>query len=352
MNPVVEWLNGWNVGGKTSIIWFVILASILVFIALKIVKNAEVLTAKTKFGGGVIGGVLIAAITAAPEFITSIQQSLLGQPGAASADNVGANAITGFMIGLAALLFIRETWMARLHKYVIITLWVSFAIALFMTIMMYLKVDAWIGKENSYAIGIIPLILLVFYFIMTFLEMKFGEDDEHSSDEDYVKNTSIKKASTWFLIWGVLLIGLSVLLNYAVESMEDGFNIPQESAGGIFLAIAMALPEGVAFIKLVQDRQYTTAVSVLVGHGFALFVSEWLADMAYADAPTYTTEAVHQVWPIGVITTSSFALLGTQALLTRKIKLFRENKLVYSILPTITVLTYIVGWVLILTLYY
>lgn len=354
MNNIVNWLDGWNVGGKTSIIWFFLFSSLLVFVALKIVKNAEVITSKTKFGGGVVGGILIAIITASPEFITSIEQSLLDQPGAASADNIGANAITGFMIGLAALLFMRETWLRRLHWFTIVTLWISFIVSIFITIMMYFKADVWLGISNVYAVGIVPIILLVIYFIMLLLQTKFEADDDHSnmSNESFIKETSVKKATKWFFIWGILLIILSIIVNFIVESMEHGFSINQESAGGIFLSIAMALPEGVAFFKLIKDKQYSTAVAVLVGHGFALFVSEWLADIAYAPAPTYTTDQLHKVWPISLITTISFFLLGLVPILSNKFKIFRENKIVYAILPALTVITYIVGWILILTLYY
>ena len=352
MNSVVTWLDGWNVGGKTSIIWFLALTGLLVYFALEIVKNAEVITTKTKFGGGVVGGILIAAITASPEIITSIQQSVMGEPGAGSADNIGANAITGFMIGLAALLFIRETWLDRLKKWTIITLWISFAISLFITLMMYFQKDLWIGSGGSFVIGIVPLTLLAFYFIMLFLQTKFGDDDDHNSVTDYIGDTTVKKASYKFLMWGILLIIASIAVNFTVDSVEHGYGINQESAGGIFLSIAMALPEAVAFFKLIKDRQYSTAVAVLIGHGFALFVSEWLGDASFIDAPTYTTEAVHKVWPIATITTICFFLLGLAPVLGKKFKIFRENKVVYSIIPTSIILTYVVGWILILTMYY
>lgn len=352
MRDVITWLNGWNAGGKISIIWFLILAGFLVFFALKIVKQAEVLTAKTKFGGGLIGGVLIAIITSFPEFITSIEQSIIGDPGAGSADNIGANAISGFLIGLAALLFIRETFLNRLKKWTIITLWISFTISLFITLMMFFKTDIIIGSEGHYAIGLVPLILLILYFILLLLQYKFGNDEEHVLLDEYVKATSVKQASWRFLIWGVLLMIGSIGINISVASMEDGYSISQESAGGILLSVAMAIPEGVAFFAMMKDKQYSSAVAILVGHGFALFVSEWLGDMSYIDAPTYTTEAVHKVWPISVITTTCFSLLATAPLLGKKFKIFRENKIVYSIIPIWIILIYIVGWLLILTLYY
>ena len=353
MNNIVNWFDKWNANGKTSIVWFFLFASLLVYFALKIVKNAEVLTVKTKFGGGVIGGVLIAIVTAAPEFITSIEQSLIGDPGAASSDNIGANAITGFLIGLAALLFIRETFLGKLKRWTIVTLWISFVISLTITIIMYFKLDYAIGTPGTYAIGIFPMLLLIIYFITLFLQYKFGDDDDHSTiSEDYIKITSAKKASWMFVFWGSLLIIASIAINVVVKSMEGAYSISPDSAGGIFLSIAMAIPEAVAFFVLVKDKQYSAAVSTLVGHGFALFVSEWLADVSYANDAIYLTQEVHMVWAISIITTISFLLLSLQCLLAKKISYFRENKIIYSILPTLTISTFIIGWSLILTLYY
>ncbi|MCK5867294.1 MAG: hypothetical protein KAG14_02760 [Mycoplasmataceae bacterium] len=350
MSKIIDWTNSWTFGGKLSIIFFIIFVAFTVFFALKIVKNAEVLSAKSKFGGGIIGGILIAIVTAAPEFITSIQQSLSGEPGAGSADNIGANAITGFMIGLAGLLFIRESFLGKMQKWTIITLWISFVVSLIITLVMYFKADVIIGVKGTYAIGIFPAILLIIYFVLLFLQSKFGDNDDHAISGEYTKKTSLKKASWLFVMWGILLIIGSIIINIFADSMKKGLNLSNDSVGGIFLSIAMALPEAVAFFILLKHKQFSAAVAVLIGHGFALFVSEWLVDVAYADNASYLTEEVHNVWPISVITTISFGLLGIIPLLYKKYPIFRENKFVYAILPSMVVATYVIGWILILTL--
>ena len=132
--------------------------------------------------------------------------------------------------------------------------------------------------------------------------------------------------------------------------MKHGFSLSDGSVGGIFLSAAMALPEAVAFFILLKHKQFSAAVAVLIGHGFALFVSEWLVDVAFAKNASYLTDGVHDVWPISVITTISFGLLGMIPLLYKKFSIFRRSKIVYAILPSLVVTTYIVGWVLILTL--
>ena len=352
MNDIVKWMDGWNIGGKISIVWFLIFSAAVVFFSLKIVKNAEVLSVKTKFAGGFIGGVMIAVISAAPEFITSIQQSIIGDPGAAVSDDVGANILAGSTIGLAALLFLRETFMNRLKKWTIITLWLSFAFSLLMMFVMYFNADVWLGSSGKFVIGLFPLILIISYFILLWAQKKFGDDDEHQPEGEYIDKTSVRQASIRFLVWGVLLIIASILTNFSVVSMEHGYSISPESAGGLFLALTMALPETVAFFALMKKGQKAMAVAVLAGHGFALFVSEFLADASYVDAPTYVTEQVHNVWPLAMMAAISFGFLGISALVGKRFKIFQRNKIVYSILPALSFLTYVIGWILLLTIWY
>lgn len=351
MNNIVDWLDGWNVGGKTSIIWFILFSAGVVFFSLKIVKNAEVLSTKTKFAGGFIGGVMIAVISAAPEFITSVQQSLIGDPGAAVSDDMGAFLLAGSTIGLSGILFIRETFLNRLKKWTIITLWLSFFFTIGLMFIMYFQADITIGVAGKFAIGLIPLLLLISYFALLFMQKKYGDEDEHVMSTDYITKTTVKQASWRFVFWSILLITASVFTNFAVVSMEHGYSLEPESAGGLFLALTMALPETVAFFALMRKKQYLMAVAVLAGHGFALFVSEFLADAAFVDGPTYATHQVNTIWPLALMSALSFAFLGIHALLGKKFKVF-ENKIVYSILPSMAFLTYVVGWILLLTIWY
>jgi len=102
--------------GKLSILVFIVFAAALLYASIKLVKYADILIAKTKFGGAFIGGVFIAAVTSMPELITEIAQSANGNPGAGMSDDLGSNAFSAFLIALAAIMFYKNRMFENLGK--------------------------------------------------------------------------------------------------------------------------------------------------------------------------------------------------------------------------------------------
>lgn len=347
MKDIVSWINGWSNDGKLSLLWFVPVTLLLVYAAIKIVKYAEVIIVKTKFGGAFIGGVLIATITSMPELITGIAQGLYGEPGAGSADNIGSNAFSAFLIGLAGVLFIKETFLKRLGKWTIISLWISFALATITSIMMFFQNDITIGTEGKFAIGLFPIFLFVFYIVSLWLQYKFGDEDVEDHNNPFVKATSAKTAILWFVFWSVLLVSFALVDNWVVSSIQHGYGISSLSAGGVFLSMATSLPEVVAFFVLLRKKQNAAAVAALIGsHIFNLSI-EFYVDISYADQATYTMSTIHDNWTLALTTSIMMLLLAIFAVTAPKYKVF-DNKYVYVITPTLVMVTYIVGWILML----
>ena len=349
MGKIVNCIKGWDSTGAISIASFLFLGIALVFFSMQIVKNTHVLNTKSKFSGGLIGGVLLALITASPEFITSIEQSLIDNPGAGTADVIGANAISGFAIAISAVIFIRETFMRRLKSWTIISLWISFVCSLTITLVMFFKADINIGIAGKYAIGIFPIILFLIFLTTTYLQSKFGKETNVIHQTPYIKKTTKQKAWFRFIILGFFLIIVSIIINWFAASIEQIYNIPSESVGGLFLSFIMSLPELIAFFSMMRAKQYITAIAILIGHGFALFFAELLGDLSFVQAATYTTQGVHDNWALSLITTIIFFFLALLPILTKKFKLF-QKKYAYLTLPFLAIFTYIIGWILILSI--
>lgn len=92
-------------GGQLAILLFPIFAGLLLFASLKLVKYSEVIIAKTRFGGGFVGGTLIAAITSMPELITEVTQGASGHPESGLGDDIGSNAFSVFLMGIGTIVF-------------------------------------------------------------------------------------------------------------------------------------------------------------------------------------------------------------------------------------------------------
>lgn len=347
MRNIVEWLNEWNQGGKLSLLWFVPVTALLVWAAIKIVKHAEVIISKTKFGGAFIGGVLIATITSMPELLTGIAQAVYGNPAAGNADNLGSNAFSGFLIALAALLFIRESFLKRLGKWTIISLWISFALAASAFIMMEVQNDLILGSTGKFAIGLFPVALFAFYALSLWLQYRFGDEDEVDHNNEFVKKTTAKKALIWFTFWSLILVSLALVDNWLASSIQDGYSLDSSTIGGVFLSIATSLPEVVAFFVLLKKKQTSAAVAALIGSHIFNMSIDFFIDISYPQAAIYTLDDMHNNWKLALLTTSMMFTLAAFATISPKFKIF-ENKIVYAIVPSMVAIGYIAGWAIML----
>ena len=350
MKSITDWLQGsWNVHGALSFLWLIPVTVFLVFAATKIVKYAEALISKTKLGGGFIGGALIGPITSIPELVTGIEQSAQGHPGAGVADGIGANAFGAFLIGVAGIVFTRELFLKRLGKWTMISLWISFGLALASTLFMFFQDDIVIGAAGHFAIGGFSLFLFLFYLLSIWLQYRFGDEDGHSIDGTGTENISLKTSIIRFVVWSFILVGTSIILNWLITSIQEGLKFGEQSAGGIFLSMTTSLPEVVAFVTFLRAGQTSAAVAALIGsHIFNMSVS-FFGDLAYGSEAMYTTEAVHENWKLGVVCTVIMFILGAFSIISRKFKIF-EKRWVYAIGPSLAAATYVIGWTLILVL--
>ena len=349
MHEIINWFSSWNMGGQLGLLWFFPFAGLVFWGATKLVSYAEVIIFKSKFGGAFVGGTLVAAVTSIPELIIEILQASAGHPGAGAADDIGSNAFSILLIAIASLIFMRMMFLNNLSKWTKITIGISLLISVLFTILTYFQKDLSINLGST-VIGLIPLMFFVIYLINLFLQYKFGEGD-HSGDKPKRSEISLKKASLLFLMWAILLVGFSMLLNITASSMQQGFNIPSNSIGGIFLAMASSLPEVVAFFMFLRNKQVTGAIGSLIGsHVFNLGIL-FFGDLTYSPAATFTTGKVQGTWMLGLSTVIMLVLLLTQVFLSSKFKkTFNKYKWINAVIPGLIISTYIIVWALMLAL--
>jgi len=86
-----------------------------------------------------------------------------------------------------------------------------------------------------------------------------------------------------FGVSAFVLIAFAVLINMAVSSFQSpkAFNIPSESAGGIFLSMTTSMPEIVAFVLLLKGKQVIAAFATLFGSQVFNMGITIFGDMAY-----------------------------------------------------------------------
>ena len=341
MDYIVDWLSSWNVGGKTSIIWFILLAICLVFTSKGVVKNLDVIQSKTKINGSFIGGAVLAGVSSMPELITEIIQSNSGKPEIGIADDVGSNVFSIFLIGVTALIYLKKLFLGNCSKFVKISLWTSFFVMALFTTLLYVGKDVVIGVEGKFAIGIIPFLFFVFYLFTLYFEYKFGkdEDGEGATSEIFIKKTSVKKAFLLFLFWATLLVVSALGLNWSADSMGNGFGLKGNLVGGFFLSITTSLPEIIVFLILMKQGKTSGAILTLVGsHIFNIGIS-FFGDLAYSQGPTFNNPEVSSNWELGALGTGMILLLAIQVMIGK----YLTKKRYYIIIPIVVTITYLVG---------
>ena len=101
-----------------------------------------------------------------------------------------------------------------------------------------------------------------------------------------------KKGITLFAVYGFLVVILAVLINISVSSMQDGYGISSESAGGLFLSMTTSLPEIVAFVALLKSGQKSAAIAALVGSQMFNLGITVFGDMAYSSEAMFNNPEV------------------------------------------------------------
>lgn len=351
MKFLIEWLMSWTNNGKLAIIFFPFLCGLLLISSLSLVKWAQVIITKSKFGGGFVGGILIAGITSFPEMITEISQGLAGTPENGIGDDIGSNAFSVFLIGVGALLFTRYLFLSNLGRWTKISLGMSGGLMLAMSLMLYFHKDIQIGVNGKFALGIIPIFFFLFYIFTIWLSHKYGDEDEEPINIEFVEKHSLREGVLRFTLAAVALMATAFLVNVDVSAFSDpkALNIPSESAGGIFLAITTSLPEVVAFFIFMRKQQPAAAIASLTGsHFFNLGIS-FFGDMSFNEGATFNKIEMSHHFPLAIMTTCMIALIVVHSVLAWKFKEAFKKKSIYMIIPSITSIGYIVGWILILS---
>lgn len=293
-------------------------------------------------GAAFLGGVLIAAITSLPELITEISQALVGEPEIGVADDVGSNAFSVFLISLFALWFFKKSFLTELNLYSKLTMLASAILALLMGIFLIVNEDVVIGQKGIFAFGIIPCFFVVAYLIFAWIQFKYSTTDNAETILlPKFKNISLKKSILGFILFGSLIVIFSLIVNWIATSIILGVGLPEESVGGILLAITTSMPEIVVFLMFIKKKKFVTGIATLIGSHFFNLSLTFAGDLSYVHNSIFNIKKVGDNWLIAVTTGVALICLVIQSFFVKNSKTVYWNLL----LPSIAISCYIAGWV-------
>jgi cation:H+ antiporter len=328
-----------------SLLWlvFLVLATIVSYLAIMLSKCVAALGEKTRLGGAFLGGFVLSLITSLPELITSLTSSVINNPTLAYTNIFGANALTAAFVGVLDIIFIKKMIFRKVsaQNMQIITIMVIInALTLFSLL---------VGSGLEIVIGpvkISGLFFAVFVFYIYFIYTMYNNTEKDKDvDPSGLSHLSLKQVILMLVGVTVALVIFTSLLTSVTNVMagSKGYNIGNGLAGALLLAICTSLPELVSSFTLARMGQGNMAIAGIIGSHLFNMTILFYGDIAYYQEGTldFVIHSGSYLSFMGlVIINLIISLLLFVSLFKQKI----TNKLIYVLPSILIVVSYLVGW--------
>lgn len=294
---------------------FFIFAIIVGVLATLVTKFAVTIKDKAELPDGVVGGILIGAITSIPEFITAIGYTInattiegYGDPGAVFGDVIGSNMFCMLIIGVALLCTVwtfRHREADQMNTITIVCLIVGSVLCLLAVLfdnngLIYGKdglTDSPVVWHGFNLFSIFIFLSYVIAVLFMFLGSKIkpaaivgkGMPTKNKLPQKQLKDTGVfmnmkMYALVLLLIGGIVLLTFSSLLLAGSCSgcIDAWFKSDATFGRTMLLGIATSLPELIAVVTLAIDRRYNMMINSMVGSCAFNMTILFACNIAYA----------------------------------------------------------------------
>lgn len=327
------------------IIGYIVLASIIVFLSIKLSDYVDMLDKTTKISGAVLGGVLLAAVTSLPELFTTMTAVIgVGETQYVIGNILGSDIFNIMILGVLILIFFKNYLECRIAKCQIwqficlIGLYGVTALATFLPADIKKNVVLG-GFFNVFSLGI-----LIFYFISIFKLDK--TENKADMEESAKKMLSLKQLIIRFVIAAVLLISASIGVTYVSDMIVEKYNINATIAGALLLGVMTSLPEVISTFNLFLKKNINAGFGNIVGSCVFNFLVIFLGELfSFRNTVFEKTAEGSKLIIFGLVAiVACFILLLSKFLLDRK-KDSKKGKIIISsamiFLTLVTVSSYV-----------
>ena len=318
---------------------YAVLASLVVFLSIKLSNFVDLLDKKTKVSGALLGGILLAGVTSLPELFTSLTGTLIvGDNGLVLGNIMGSDFFDIMIFGVVYFLFFKKFTQGKVGKQHYFT-------CLFTALMLIIvTIAAFVFSKKGWLWGYfnpMSLVIIAIYVVSVILTPKTEEKEEQ--EEEIKSKLTVKQIWILLAVFSVVLIGASIGVTMVTEQIVTGYNIGHTFGGSLFLGVATSLPEVTATISLCKKKNFDAAYGDILGSCvFNIII------LAFADAISFRAET-----SVYVINNDSFMLMiGTAICLVLTVisilfirsKYFKNNivsRVVFYSIATLLISSYI-----------
>ncbi len=294
-------------------LFYFLSSAALVYFSIKCADYVDLLDKKTSLSGAFIGGVILAAVTSLPELVTSISSIYaVNNPGLIIGNVLGSNIFNLCIFGSMAALSVKAFAKCNIGRAHLATLVCTIVADVLMVATLLL--DPAITRIPYLEVNAASLAILIIYFI----SLRYLSNDDTENEEEDTSPLTVKQIVTRFILMALGLVGMSIVVTYFADQLQEKLNLGASLAGALFLGVTTSLPELTSSITLVRRRNFNAMVGNVVGSNMFNFTIFSIADFIAGKTYVYQhSDASMMMIYFGVLST---VLVSVSILLQNKWK--------------------------------
>lgn len=314
-------INMWEY--PISILSYLVVATLVVWLSIKLSTFVDLLDKKTNLSGALLGGILLAATTSLPEFFTSFTATVLVKNNSLVMGNIlGSNLFNMVLFSIIYLFFFKklvDKKVDKAHLFTMAIIGLLYTTVICASFIFDFNHILW-GWFNP-----LSILIVVLYAINIWKTPKEEDDKEAEVEDEKESNLTVKQIVVLFLIFALALIGASIGITYLTQWVVDVYGFGSTFGGALFLGVATSLPELTATINLSRRGNINAAYGNIIGSISFNFCIMSVADLfswqAALEYNSYVYHADQSAFLLMVFGVAGFILLLASILVKRFVPL-------------------------------
>lgn len=260
MNNVLACFSFASIDSFPLILLYLVAAATLVFVSIKLSDYLNIIDKKSNVSGAFLGGVILAMVTSLPELFSSLTATVLVKNNSYVLGNVlGSNMFNMMIFALIFFIFYKSMIEKKVSKFFLISM--AFAGGLYVLV----GIGGFVFAQNGWLIGYFNPISILVVALYVISIVKTPKIEEAEGEDEKENNMTLKTATILFVIFALVLIGVSILTTYLTDAISVKFNLGASFGGALFLGVATSIPELTSTINLARKKNFQAAYSDLIG---------------------------------------------------------------------------------------
>ncbi len=291
-------------------LYFFLAAAITVAAAVKLSTYADVISMKSKWGGLMVGTILLAGATSLPEVTTSITAVALNNPDIAVGNVLGSNMFNLLIIAAFDMCYRKEKLFSRTAMSHTYTATLGIFLSLMVLAALFIRTDL-----SLFGIGLDALLILAVYVLGMYVINRFSEADipEEEKEEELSPSyaLSLRHAKIGFFIAAIVILLAGSLLTITGDQIAAVTGLGSSFVGSFLIAASTSLPEAIAVLIALQLQNHNLALGSILGSNLFNMILLAVSDIAYFSGPIIAaSSASHQITAAAVTILAAIVLFS------------------------------------------